>query len=164
MAYHDQLTGLPNRQLFSDRAHQALVRAKRNHSQLAVMYLDCDHFKPINDELGHDSGDEFLKSLAGKLSDCIRESDTVARVGGDEFNILLPDIQDGAEVEVAERILAKVGVPWESEGKSFKVSMSIGIAMYPKDGDEVNMLIKNADQALYMAKESGRNTYKIIKQ
>lgn len=162
MAYHDQLTGLPNRQLFSDRLQQALVRAKRNQSQIAVMYLDCDHFKPINDELGHDAGDEFLKSLAGKLNDCIRESDTVARIGGDEFNILLPDIQDDKEViTVAERIIASVNLPWEWNGKPYKISMSIGISLFPKDGDEVKVLIKKADEALYLAKESGRGMFKV---
>lgn len=160
MAFHDSLTGLPNRRLFNDRLKQALSLAKRNQTQLAIIYLDCDNFKLINDELGHDTGDEFLQSFAKKVKSCIRESDTFARIGGDEFNILLPDIQNEQElVAVAERILAHTKKPWQYQGQAFHVTASIGISIYPEDAEDRDTLITKADNALYKAKASGKNTF-----
>jgi diguanylate cyclase (GGDEF)-like protein/PAS domain S-box-containing protein len=160
MAFHDSLTGLPNRRLFHDRLTQALTRAKRNKTQGAILYLDCDNFKSINDDLGHDAGDEFLQFLAEQLVDCVRESDTVARIGGDEFIILMPDIQNDLEVDaVAERIVERTKRPWKYNGQAFHVTSSVGSATYPKDSTERNELIKMADKALYKAKESGKSTH-----
>ncbi|MFA9558226.1 PAS domain S-box protein [Evansella sp. AB-rgal1] len=160
MAYHDALTELPNRSMFSNRLKKAMVHARKNGTQVAIMYLDCDNFKPINDELGHDAGDVFLKSFAFRLKNCLRETDLIARIGGDEFNVLLEHIESEAEVtSVAQRILEEAEKPWEYSGVTYYVTCSIGIAMYPKDGEEIDTLIKVADEALYDAKKRGKNMF-----
>ena len=162
MAYYDPLTGLANRVLFDDRLTMALARAERNNDRLAVLFLDVDRFKTINDTLGHDVGDLLLKGVADRLKDCLRDSDTVARWGGDEFTILLPDVIGVKEVrEVANRILETMGPAFECHGHLLHITVSLGIALFPTSGMKLQTLLKNADTALYRAKEKGRNTYEL---
>ncbi len=161
MAYHDVLTGLANRRLLLDRLQQALANAKRLEHAIAVLYLDCDYFKSINDTWGHDVGDEFLQILAKRLKACVRDMDTVARIGGDEFVIVLPSIQSEEEAaRVAQRVLDTLQQPWLIRQQQFTLSTSIGIALYPDDGEEAQNLLRNADKALYQAKAAGRNQYR----
>lgn len=157
-AFHDALTGLPNRVLFLDRVEQALVQAKRSKSRTtAIMFLDLDRFKLINDTLGHDAGDALLREVALRLRDCVRASDTVARMGGDEFTILLPEIGDQAAAQgVAQKILDAMQVAVTLAGQSTVVTTSIGISLFPADGRDVDTLMKHADAAMYQAKGSGR--------
>jgi diguanylate cyclase (GGDEF)-like protein/PAS domain S-box-containing protein len=160
-AHHDALTGLPNRVLFTDRLNQALARARREQGYLAVCYIDLDGFKPVNDTYGHAAGDHLLVEIASRLSGLIRGGDTAARIGGDEFVVLLATLADGDECRQAvERFLAAITEPiWIGGGRSASVSASIGIAMYPRDGSEAEDLMLLADQAMYEAKRAGRNRY-----
>ncbi|MBC9785645.1 EAL domain-containing protein [Heliobacterium chlorum] len=161
-AYHDALTDLPNRLLFIDRLTQALAHAGRNHHMLAVLFLDLDRFKVINDTFGHAVGDQLLQGVARRLRNSVRESDTVARLGGDEFTVLLPQIgnvEDAAKV--AQKILSSLRQPWLFSGQQFCTTTSIGIAVFPTDGEEADSLMKNADAAMYRAKEQGRNNYQL---
>ena len=161
-AYHDVLTRLPNRKLFTDRLHQNLTHARRSGKSLAVMFVDLDHFKSINDTLGHTAGDELLLEMARRLRGCVREDDTVARLGGDEFTIILSELRHPEDaVTVAEKIIAAVQKPISILGMPIDVSASIGIALYPVDGNDPEALLRNADSAMYRAKESGRNTYQL---
>ena len=158
LAHYDTLTDLPNRRLFSDRLQQALATAKRDKAHLALMYFDLDRFKPINDTLGHDIGDLLLKEVAKRVQDCLRESDTAARMGGDEFVVLLPAIEAEQDaMVVAEKIRHTLNRPFELVGHSLHISSSIGVAVYPEHGSDEETLLKNADTAMYHAKESGRN-------
>ena len=161
-AYHDALTGLPNRLLFRDRLTIALAHAKRQAGTVAVMFLDLDRFKYVNDTLGHSLGDELLKVIATRLRSVLREEDTVARMGGDEFTVLLADLEsaDGA-AKVAQELLDAVGQPIHLEGHELYLTTSIGIALYPNDGDSAEALLKNADSAMYRAKEAGRSAYQL---
>ncbi|MFJ5299396.1 EAL domain-containing protein [Pseudomonas sp. NPDC088368] len=164
LAYYDALTHLPNRTLFQDRLHTALQHAERQHAWVVLMFLDLDRFKPINDSLGHAAGDRMLKEMATRLLGCVAEDDTVARMGGDEFTLLL---QPGATqqaaltraIHVAEQILASLVKPFVLEGREFFVTASIGIALSPQDGNELSQLMKNADTAMYHAKERGKNNF-----
>jgi diguanylate cyclase (GGDEF)-like protein len=158
MAQHDALTDLPNRILYEDRLRQALAMARREKICLALLYLDLDHFKEVNDSLGHAAGDTLLKLAAQRMLDCLRETDTVARMGGDEFAVLLPGIRtrDNALI-AAEKIRRKLEMPFEIDGERVEVSSSIGCAIYPDDGQDGASLTLIADQAMYMAKQSGRN-------
>lgn len=159
-AQHDMLTNLPNRLLFHDRLSHALSQAERAHSHLGVLFLDLDRFKLINDTLGHAIGDLLLQEFAQRIRSCLRGSDTVARWAGDEFTVLLPAIHGMEETTaIAQRILDALKPDFKLEGHTLRVSSSIGIAMYPNDGDDVETLLKNADAALYRAKEAGRNRY-----
>jgi diguanylate cyclase (GGDEF)-like protein len=161
MAYHDMLTGLPNRRLLMDRLQQAISKAKRLEHSIAVLYLDCDHFKLINDTWGHDVGDEFLQILAKRLKSCVRDMDTVARIGGDEFVIVLTPIHSPEEaVRVAQRVLDSLQQPWQMKQQQFSLSTSIGISLFPFDGEDSSSLLKNADRALYLAKADGRSQYR----
>jgi diguanylate cyclase (GGDEF)-like protein/PAS domain S-box-containing protein len=161
-ALHDLLTGLPNRILFNDRLSLALANAHRQQGMLAVMFMDLDRFKTINDTLGHDFGDQLLQSVAKRLIDCLREGDTVARWGGDEFTLLLPQIIDAKEAaKIAQRILEALKPVFNLEGRQLHITHSIGIALYPDDGEDAETLLKNADTALYRAKEQGRNNYQL---
>ena len=164
LAHHDTLTGLPNRTLMSDRMHQALAYARRDNAMLAVMFLDLDKFKPVNDTLGHEVGDQLLMEVATRLQACVpRESDSVARIGGDEFLILLARIQSRKDAEaVAERMLEALVQPFQLGPNTVSVSASIGIAIFPFHGQDQNMLIKNADMAMYRAKEGGYNCYRFF--
>lgn len=164
LAYYDALTHLPNRTLFQDRLHTALQQAERQNAWVVLMFLDLDRFKPINDSLGHAAGDRMLKDMAGRLLECVADDDTVARMGGDEFTLLL---QPGATqqvalnraIHVAEQILASLVRPFVLEGREFFVTASIGIALSPQDGNELSQLMKNADTAMYHAKERGKNNF-----
>lgn len=161
--YHDLLTKLPNRALFRDRLELAISQAKRNKSQLAVMYLDMDRFKVINDSLGHLAGDQLLQVVSSCLHDCLRDSDTLARVGGDEFNLLLPDIAGRKHAaEVAEKIINKLKDPIVLDSYEVVVSFSIGISIFPGDGEEMGQLIKHADMAMYHIKGRGKNGYEFF--
>ncbi|MCL4499161.1 MAG: EAL domain-containing protein [Chloroflexi bacterium] len=162
MAYYDPLTGLPNRALFIDRLKVALAHAKRNRERLAIMFLDLDDFKSINDTLGHVLGDELMREVAERLRSLMRESDTVARLGGDEFTLLLSPVnhEDDAET-VAERILDALAPSFKLHDHEFHVTASVGIALFPGDGRTVESLLKNADSAMYRAKEQGRNNYQV---
>lgn len=164
LAQYDELSGLPNRAMFKDRLQQAIVQAKRDKTRLALMYLDLDKFKPINDQLGHHVGDLLLQALAEKMLTCVRESDTVARIGGDEFLILLPLIeQDQDALLVAEKIRLAVSQPFQIAGAHvLHVSCSIGIATYPEHGDSEVELTRHADNAMYQAKDSGRDQIKFF--
>ncbi len=158
MSVHDALTGLPNRMLFNDRLHMELAHAERNHRMLAVMFLDLDRFKLVNDTLGHAMGDKLLKRVADRLKSCVRKSDTVARMGGDEFCFLLPEIVKPEDaVKIARKILKALKKPWRLCGQEFYITPSIGIAVYPTDGEDADTLMKNADTAMYRAKELGNN-------
>ena len=157
-ANFDILTGLPNRRMLRDRLEQELRKCKRDGTQLAVLFVDLDHFKEVNDSLGHDSGDLLLVEAAGRIRACLRESDTVARMGGDEFTVLLPDLVDGAGLEyVAQKLLTVLAGAFQLGDEQVFVSASIGISLCPDDGTQVEQLFKNADQALYAAKGAGRN-------
>lgn len=164
MAHYDVLTGLPNRALFNDRLEHAIVAAKRAHSKIAVMFIDLDKFKPINDALGHDIGDIVLAEIGDRLKKCVRESDTVARLGGDEFAIILHSLtsEDDA-AKIARKILESVGMPIYPQGHECSVGASIGIAIYPEHGANANDLVKSADIAMYNVKDGGRNGYEIFK-
>ncbi|MEJ0098952.1 MAG: EAL domain-containing protein [Pseudomonadota bacterium] len=160
LAYHDGLTGLANRSLFSKLLSLSLADAVRYDRPLAVLYLDLDHFKAINDTLGHDAGDELLQEMARRLQSCVRASDTVARLGGDEFVVLLPQAPAEAEIAgVAEKILEAIGRSMVLLGREVRVTASIGIAMCPRDGRDEQTLKVNADAAMYQAKSQGKNNY-----
>lgn len=160
LAYYDTLTGLPNRSLFADRVGVALAHAQRHRYKAAVLFLDVDRFKQINDSLGHSTGDRLLKEVATRISGAVRQEDTVARFGGDEFTVLIHMIGKVEDAgRVAQKILDAMKTPIVIEGRDFVVSSSIGIAIYPLDGPDGETLIRNADTALYRAKESGRNAY-----
>lgn len=160
LAYHDALTGLPNRALFEDRLRLALAQAHRSGQLLAVMFLDLDHFKLVNDTLGHTDGDKLLQAVAQELVELVREGDTVARVGGDEFTLLLPAInQPDDAVEIAERILQRLKQPRLLGGQEFRTTTSIGVTVYPQDGADPETLLRNADTAMYRAKDVGRDNY-----
>jgi len=170
-ASYDKLTNLPNRSLAYDRIQQAIANAIRENEKLALLYMDFDHFKNINDTLGHDAGDEFLKYMAGRLKACVRDFDTVARLGGDEFLIMLLEIKDGNgdQEQVFEDaikrktadILRRVAEPCVIQDMEFSVTASVGIAIFPQDGDDPHILLKNADTAMYRGKRKGRNTFEV---
>ena len=161
-AYHDVLTNLPNRKLFMDRLSQALTRCRRYGKSLAVMFVDLDHFKTINDTLGHTAGDELLLEMSRRLRACVRDDDTVARLGGDEFTIILSELRQPEDAaNVAEKILHSIEQPLTIAEMPIEVSASIGIALYPVDGHDAEALLRNADSAMYRAKEAGRNTYQL---
>ena len=161
LAEHDALTGLPNRLLLTDRLAQAIARAGRKTSLIAVLFLDLDGFKRINDSLGHSAGDNLLKSVAKRLQGCIRAQDTVSRQGGDEFVVLLQDVQHIEFAAVmARRILNELAAPHSIRGHELHVTASIGISVYPSDGQEAETLIMNADTAMYQVKKSGRQNFR----
>ena len=160
LGHRDALTGLPNRALLADRLEQALVHARRTGGRVAVMFLDLDRFKSINDSLGHEAGDLLLKEVAARLCACVRGEDTVSRRGGDEFVVVLAEAESLADVDqIAARILARLAEPFALDGRIVHTSTSLGIALCPEDGSEAEMLIRNADAAMYSAKERGRNNF-----
>lgn len=163
LAYHDALTGLPNRLLFKDRLQVAAGLAHRSRAMLAVLFLDLDRFKSINDSLGHNAGDHLLQSVTARIHSCLRESDTVARQGGDEFTILLPSLAHSEDAaRIAEKILQSIRAPFHLEGRELYITTSIGISLFPDDGADADTLIKNADTAMYQAKEQGRDNYQLF--
>jgi len=162
MATHDHLTGLPNRLLLSDRLAVGLAQARRNNTSLAVMMLDLDKFKTVNDTFGHGVGDEVLKAAGGRLIALVRRSDTVARMGGDEFVVLLPQIAKTEDaVRVAQKILETFREPFVVGAFQIFITTSVGIAIYPEDGEDIETLFRNADTAMYWAKEQGRDNYEL---
>jgi len=162
-ATHDELTGLPNRRLLQDRITQVLAQCMRNHTQTAVLFIDLDNFKNINDSLGHVTGDLLLKEVAARLIACIRSEDTVARQGGDEFIVILCDINNAQKASlVAQKILDILVSPFHINDKEMHIGCSIGIALFPTDGINADELLKNSDTAMYHAKESGRNNYQFF--
>jgi diguanylate cyclase (GGDEF)-like protein/PAS domain S-box-containing protein len=162
LAHHDALTDLPNRTLLTDRLNQALAQVRRQDNMLALMFLDLDKFKPVNDILGYDIGDLLLKEVAGRLISCVkRQSDTVSRLGGDEFVILLAGIENKEDVKIiAQNILDELNQPFNIDQHRINISSSIVIAIYPKHGVDVISLMKNADNAMYQAKSFGRNCFR----
>lgn len=164
-ANYDFLTDLPNRMLLKDRLAHAIVMAQRHGKQLAVLFLDLDRFKHINDSLGHSVGDKLLQSIAKRLAACVRHSDTVSRQGGDEFVVLLSEIEHAVDATVsAEKILAALGAPHDIDEHDLQVNVSIGISIYPDDGEDAEILMQNADTAMYQAKEMGRDSYQFFKR
>jgi diguanylate cyclase (GGDEF)-like protein/PAS domain S-box-containing protein len=165
LADHDFLTGLPNRSLLNDRIGQAIAMAQRNHKKVALLYLDMDGFKHINDSLGHPAGDKLLQSIANRLQDCIRTPDTVSRHGGDEFIVLLQEINQPEDTVVAMKRLQKSLAETYFTGQhSLHITVTIGVSLYPDDGPDAETLIKNADTAMYQAKENGRQSYQFFRQ
>ncbi|MDF2572459.1 MAG: diguanylate cyclase domain protein [Sporomusa sp.] len=157
-AYHDPLTGLPNRRLLEDRLSMAIIQAKRNQEQVAVVFFDLDNFKPVNDTYGHDVGDELLQEIASRTEACVRQGDTVARIGGDEFVIVLPAIKSKDDViTIANRVLQECRRPVTLRGSTVSVSASIGISFFPQDGTDITELTRKADVAMYMSKQRGRD-------
>ena len=171
-ASYDKLTDLPNRTLAYDRIQQAIANATREHKHIALLYMDFDHFKNINDTLGHGAGDEFLTYMAGRLKACVRDFDTVARLGGDEFLIMLVETDETSrDKDVSfedvvkrktEELLSRVAQPCVVQDMEFSVTASVGIAIFPQDGDDPHMLLRNADTAMYRGKRRGRNTYEVF--
>ena len=160
LAYHDSLTGLPSRRLFDDRFVMAMADSKRNDKKTAVIILDLDHFKNVNDNFGHDAGDDLLKEVSSRLISVLRQTDTVSRMGGDEFALLISDGSAREMIEeVAQRIIAAIGKPFSLHGVKAWISASLGIAIYPEDGENLETLFKHADMAMYEVKKIGRNNY-----
>ncbi|HMC21342.1 MAG TPA: EAL domain-containing protein [Thermoanaerobaculia bacterium] len=162
LAYHDALTGLPNRPLFMDRLIMAVAQASRSNQKIAVFFLDLDRFKDINDSLGHSMGDGLLKAVAERIRRCVREGDTVARFGGDEFTLLIPridHIDDAAKI--AQKILETLKIPFSISDHELFVTTSVGISIYPNDGGDPETLVRNADSAMYRAKDQGRDNYQL---
>ncbi|MGR4069495.1 diguanylate cyclase [Halomonas sp. LR3S48] len=158
LAQHDALTGLPNRALLMERLSRAIGLARRHQNMVALLYLDLDAFKPINDSLGHALGDSLLQAVAGRLQDCMRDIDTVCRQGGDEFVILLAEIRKPEDAtKVAEKLLDLLGKPYRIQGHELLITLSIGISLYPEDADDADTLMHNADMAMYHTKRNGRN-------
>ena len=158
--HHDALTGLPNRRLLHDRLAQAILRSNRSGRLLAVCYLDLDGFKGVNDTLGHDAGDEVLRIVAGRLNHVLRGNDTVARLGGDEFVLLLEDLEGDADTsQLLQRLLHDVAQPILTHGAAASVTASIGVTLYPLDKGEPGLLLTHADEAMYVAKNSGKSRY-----
>jgi diguanylate cyclase (GGDEF)-like protein len=163
MAHHDALTGLPNRRLMQDRLNQAIMSARRKQRHVAVLFLDLDRFKVVNDTLGHDTGDFILKDVASRLIACVREMDTVSREGGDEFVVILPDLERPEHARmVADKIIRELSRPVEIGGHEIHITPSIGISHYPNDATDVQQLLKHADNAMYQAKDAGRNTVRFF--
>jgi len=159
-AYFDTLTGLPNRALFHDRLKQCILKGERNREPFALLFVDLDRFKQINDRFGHEAGDQLLKEAAARLDDCVRESDSVARMGGDEFNIILSGVQEReALAQVAEKIIREMQRPFQVAGTKQRISASVGIACYPADGNNQADLLQRADMAMYRAKAEGRSAF-----
>jgi diguanylate cyclase (GGDEF)-like protein/PAS domain S-box-containing protein len=162
LAFHDSLTGLPNRLLFRDRLRVAMVHANRYREKLAVLFLDIDRFKVINDSLGHPIGDELLRRIAERVGGCIRQEDTIARLGGDEFTVLLPGIaKEEDAATIANKILEAVRLPFFIEHRELFITTSIGVTLFPEDGADPESLVRNADTAMYRAKEQGRDTARL---
>jgi diguanylate cyclase (GGDEF)-like protein len=160
LATHDALTGVPNRTLFYDRLAQAIAAARRYHTTLAILFVDLDGFKPINDGLGHEAGDRLLRTVAERITAIVRKSDTVARHGGDEFAVILCQVaKPGDAATVAENMLRRIAQPVRLDGGERKVTASVGIAIYPGDGELADTLVRAADTAMYHAKKQGGDRY-----
>ena len=162
LSEHDALTGLPNRILLNDRCQTSLKRAVRFQSCLGLLMVDADEFKIVNDALGHQAGDKLLCELAGRLCRCVRETDTVARIGGDEFIVLLPDLRIPAEAEsIAAKIVATVAQPYAIDQTQAVITVSVGVVTYPEAGTDLETLMHCADDAMYAAKTRGKNSFQV---
>lgn len=161
LAYFDDLTDIPNRKMLDRQIQKALSRSKRHNHNFTIMFIDLDDFKKVNDTLGHDAGDQLLKEVVSRINECIREEDLISRIGGDEFIVMFEETGKGEIEKIAERILDYVAEPYSINGDYASVSLSIGISMYPDDGEDKDTLIKAADKAMYYAKTNGKNSYKI---
>ncbi len=162
LAHHDSLTGLPNRRLFNARLEQLLIRSSLRNRPLAVLFIYLDHFKPINDAHGHETGDLLLINVANRLQNCLRQGDTVARIGGDEFAVLLADVAEVADIpRVARKIIDTLVQPYHINELELSIQASIGISTYPSDGTAAKTLLKRADEAMYHVKAAGRNNYRL---
>ncbi len=157
LATHDSLTGLPNRYLMMDRLSQVLARAKRDHTQFGVLFVDIDDFKSINDTAGHDAGDEVLRAVADRIRSCVRASDTVSRLGGDEFVLILEDADRTGSANVAEKIRSAIAIPTTRQRKRLAVTGSVGISLYPEHAADAQGLLTAADYAMYLAKKHGKD-------
>lgn len=165
LAQYDPLTGIPNRQYFQDQLQKATARARRNASKIALLFLDLDQFKGVNDTLGHHTGDQLLQAVAKRIVSCVRSGDTVARLGGDEFAVLLEGVRNGMDAEtMARNLLSVFADPFQVADREILMTTSIGITLYPSDNNDPNTLVKNADIAMYQAKEKGRNNFKFFTQ
>jgi diguanylate cyclase (GGDEF)-like protein/PAS domain S-box-containing protein len=162
LAFYDSLTGLPNRNLFHDRLALAMATARRTRQGFAVLSVDIDHFKRVNDSFGHDAGDELLRQIAARLQACLRKTDTVARMGGDEFVAILDQVLDPElATRMADKLLAGCCGNYELRGNRLRVTMSVGLSLYPRDGQEADILLKRADLAMYRAKATGKSRYQL---
>ena len=162
LAHYDPLTGLPNRSLLAERSQQAIAQAQCSNTPLAVLFLDLDHFKHINDSLGHKVGDSLLTHIAKRLSQTVREYDTVARLGGDEFVLLLPRANAAGAQRVAGKVAQAFNAPFQVGPHELTLGCSVGVALYPQDGRDFDALVQSADMAMYGAKRQGRNTYRFL--
>ena len=163
IAHYDTLTGLPNRRLLADRLQQQLARTRRSGHSLAICYLDLDGFKPVNDRLGHEAGDQLLIEIGQRLKNALRVGDTVARLGGDEFVLLLCDLAPEEEcVPVLERVLAAIAAPLYLHGQQVAVSASIGVTLFPRDDANPDFLMRHADHAMYQAKGAGKGRFHLF--
>lgn len=164
LAYHDALTGVPNRILFADRLTMALAHASRQRHKVGLVFIDLDHFKSVNDSLGHYAGDGLLRAVARRIQACVREGDTVARLGGDEFALLLPGLRDAADaVRAADKVLGALRLPFRLESRELFITASVGISLYPDDGIDMDALLRNSDLAMYRAKEQGRDNCQLYR-
>ena len=162
-ANHDSLTDLPNRSLFREQLQHEVKHAARTHLPLGLLFIDLDHFKEVNDLLGHAAGDQLLKEVAARVSSCVRDTDTVARLGGDEFTVILTDVTDPDHIDqIAADIIGKLRLPFRLDGGEAAISASIGIAVYPGDASNADELVRNADEAMYASKNAGRNRYQFF--
>ena len=162
LALHDELTGLPNRRLLMDRLASAIAHARRGQRTLAVMFIDLDGFKQINDTFGHDGGDDLLRQVADRLVATVRQEDTVARLGGDEFMIALPELRHADDAaELGATVIQAISKPYRIQGQDVRVTASVGLSVYPIHGEDLETLMKSADLALYEAKHSGKNDYRM---
>jgi len=158
LAYQDPVTGGPNRRSFFERLERETSASERTGGRLAVLYLDIDHFKQVNDEYGHPGGDQLIRQMAERIRACLRSSDMVGRIGGDEFAVLLAGVESQKAVErIAERICAALREPWDIDGRRVTTTSSIGVASFPEDGVEPKALLRHADRALYEAKRLGKS-------
>jgi diguanylate cyclase (GGDEF)-like protein len=164
LAHYDYLTDLPNRALLLDVLNHSIALARRNKHKAAILFLDLDGFKKVNDTLGHDAGDLLLKAVSGRLKETIRDSDMVARVGGDEFILVLDNIESDANATlVARKIIGALSIPFDLMGLPAHIGGSIGISMFPNDAESPSGLVKQADEAMYLAKQSGKNTFRFFR-
>jgi diguanylate cyclase (GGDEF)-like protein len=162
LALHDALTGLPNRRLLIDRLSLSIAHARRNKTAMAVMYLDLDGFKQVNDSFGHDAGDMLLRAVATRLASAVRQEDTVARLGGDEFVIALWELDHpGSVINLVSKVIQAVSQPYCIEDRAVRITVSVGIGIYPDHGKDIETLLKSADKALYQAKRGGKNDYRV---
>ena len=162
LAFYDSLTGLPNRNLFHDRLSLAMATARRTRNGFALLCIDIDHFKQVNDAFGHDAGDELLRQIAQRLKASLRKTDTVARMGGDEFVAILEQVLDpDLATKMADKLLAGCCGDYELRGSRLRVTMSVGLSLYPRDSEEAEILLRRADLAMYRAKATGKNRYQI---